>query len=540
MISMADENYNSNIPNDDAEKNGGIPEEVLNAMREFFEKLTGGEIDAPLAGRVFFIRGPDGSVETTTDPSAAASYMGAKREDPNVNYVDIPIIGGEWTIRIVDLIPNRGNSEFTFSLEIFPNPDSGMEISKNTIDLYEMMTLITNPSFLNFVLSSLTHANVWRRDEINMVASLNKNDPFIRVIVPCATTVPPKWIRDLDEQSPGDFEITSFTENRITPVGNLDLIYNVTRARHLYEPLIRYDATATINSVSAKNFRNTPLDHVLFYNLLVQELLEDAVRSFYPANEIGAYMLNHLDQLHTFFNVAVSQNSIKFFLDVSPGTIILSDGLPRQYEYLGRYLHGIYNKPYDEKPVKDMKNIHNDRYLIMDQITTFNWTTKTQTYPTLMRLKGTKSAPNDNIIIWEDGRLIFNAGVLVAGFGNKTESNEILYEFKEAPSLHCFKLVKNYWIPLDNDLRFRVSNTEMKPVCIVNVDLPEMLRMELKNSDDIIKHLISMHDNILNLIERSKSNINRREKNAKIITESMVLNGDVFRFMVAFATIDNQ
>ena len=530
---MSDENK---TPIDPEEENKNpIPEEIREAMQKFMDKVMNGEF--PPDGRVFFIQKPNGDVDMTTDPN---EMMRLSREfigdnQPVQKYVDIPILKGYWTIRVVDIVPNRGDDVATFSLEIFPRICENAETASD-VDLYEMMGLIKTPAFLNFVLSSLTHANIWHCDDINMIANVSNDDAYIRVIVPNATSKLPSWIQDI-WRSKEDFEITSNTENRV--IGDLDFIVNCTKQRHLYEPLVHYDMTATLNSAGRPNFVEYPFDHTVFYAYLIKNLLEDAVRSFYPVNEIGLYMLNHLEQLHTFFNVAILKNTIKVILDVSPGTIILNDGLPRQYEYLGNNRHGIYHKPYDDKPVKQMKNVLNDRYLIMDQISAFNWSSRKQTFPKMVYSSGVRMGQNDIIDVWKSDSIIFNFNVILNGYGVKTSDGENLVDVRQVESVKCKDLVKSYWVPNSNDIRFMRGHTDMKPVAIVNVSLTEMIKLGLKNSDEILRHLITSEDNIISIINNASGFSTRKGKKGNLITESMLLMEDTFRFIVAFATFNN-
>ena len=214
---MSDENK---TPIDPEEENKNpIPEEIREAMQKFMDKVMNGEF--PPDGRVFFIQKPNGDVDMTTDPN---EMMRLSREfigdnQPVQKYVDIPILKGYWTIRVVDIVPNRGDDVATFSLEIFPRICENAETASD-VDLYEMMGLIKTLAFLNFVLSSLTHANIWHCDDINMIANVSNDDAYIRVIVPNATSKLPSWIQDI-WRSKEDFEITSNTENRVIYMNRL-------------------------------------------------------------------------------------------------------------------------------------------------------------------------------------------------------------------------------------------------------------------------------------------------------------------------------
>ncbi len=531
---MSDENKTPIDPEE--EDKNSIPEEIREAMQRFMDGVMSGEF--PPDGKVFFIRKPNGDVDITTDPN---EMMRLSREfigdnQPVSKYVDIPILKGDWTIRVVDIVPTIGDDKTTFSLEIFPSL-GGNRKTTDDVDLYEMMGLIKTPAFLNFVLSSLTHANIWHCDDINMIANVSKEDAYIRVIVTNATNIRPVWILKILESNADDFEITSNTENRV--IGDLDFIVNCTKQRHLYEPFVHYDMTATLNSAGRPNFVDYPFDHTVFYAYLIKNLLEDAVRSFYPVNEIGLYMLNHLEQLHTFFDVAILKNTIKVILDVSPGTIILNDGLPRQYEYLGNNRHGIYRKPYDDKPVKQMKDVLNDRYLIMDQISAFNWSSRTQTFPKMVYSSGVRMGQNDIIDVWKSDSIIFNFNVVLNGFGVKTSDGKDLVDVRQVESVKCKNLVKSYWVPNSDDIRFMRGHTDMKPVAIVNVSISEMIKLGLKNSDEILRYLITSEDNIISIINNASGFSTRKGKKGNLITESMLLMEDTFRFIVAFATFNN-
>lgn len=507
----------------------GMPEELVDAIKELLSDPS----KIPPSGQIFLIRTPDGKVNVTTDPKSVP----VNPFSPKSPYVDIPVLKGEWTIRLVDIVPNRKDGNFTFSLEIFPNISKHMEVTEGSkLDIYDIMNLIESPPFLNFLLSSLTHANVWHPGDIHTIANISKNDAYIRAIVPNASSEPPKWITDLNERTPGDFEVVSTTEN--FSMGQMDMIRSVIRSRHLYEPLIQYDVTVTLNSADKWNFQTTPFDHVLFFRLLVMELLEDAVKSFYPVNSFCAYMLNNLWQLHTFFNVAILQNTLRFFLDVSPGTVFLSDGHPHQYEYLGNSLHAVYNKPFEDTIVKDMKD-RNERYLIQDQVTMFNWSSKTQVYPAGISNRGTRYVSDDEVTLWKTNPLIFNLGVALNGFKDEIDNGTNLIGCKLYSSTKCSNLVKRYWVPYSGEIEFTIGSRTIHPICIIDADLEKMVKLGLNNSDDVLRYLIENNDNALHLIQNWKTRAPRKFRNANTATESLILNQETFRFMVISVVIDN-
>jgi len=527
MSDFNNKNPNDNLP-EEIPIPEGMPEEIAEAIREFFKDPS----KIPSNGQIFLIRTPDGKVNVSTDPKSVPINLSS----PKSNYVDIPVLRKEWIIRLVDVVPNRIEDNFTFSLEVFPNFSSKMETTGGKVDIYDIMNLIKNPSFLNFLLSSLTHANVWHPGDIHTIANLSNGDAFIRAIVPNATSVPPKWIRELSEKTPGDFEVVSRTENFL--IGQLDTVRSVIRSRHLYEPLIQYDVTVTLNSADKWNFLTTTFDHVFFYNFLVRELLEDAVKSFYPINNICMYMLNNLWQLHTFFNVAILQNTLRFFLDVSPGTVFLSDGLPHQYEYLGKDVHAVYQKTYDDTVVKDMKD-RNDRYLLRDQIAAFNWSSKTQVYPAGIGFRGTKFVSDDEVTLWKTNSLIFNAGISIEGHDGEIDNGTNLIQCKIYPSNRCSSLVSRYWVPCSNEIEFTIGSRTLRPICIIDVNLAEMVKLGLKDSDDILHYLIDENDNVVHLIQNRRTHAPKKFRNAYTVTESLVLNQETFRFMVSSAVVDN-
>lgn len=551
------QNPNNPTKPDDNNEEEVSDEEKAESLAEGIEQLADMIRDNPdkffgnldkFGGKIFMVKGPDGEIHVANDaeslPPEVADEIRRRKEaqadrEENMDlqttgYINIPILRDEWIVRVVDIVHGPDDDEFNFSLEVFPVLDSGMIVTRN-IDIYEIIDLIKNTAFINFILSSLTRANVWNPEYISVIASIESDDTYLRVVIPHANREPPEWISKIERDSPLDFQTTS--EIHTIEVGGLNMVRNTVRFRHLYEPLIKYHVTSTLVSTSPKNFNTNPIDHALFYNLMIRDLLEDAVRSFYSTNEFGAYMLKHLGQLRTHLMVAIQKNTIDVIMYVSPGTIFLRDGLPRRYEYMGDFTHAISDGVYEDKPVKDMGKIQNNRYLIMDQIAMFQWTPRTQYYPTMLINSGSSLVdPNEEKTIWKTSGFVFNTGLIMTGFGSMVDSDQLV-NFHRMESARCRELVKNYWLPNRENLKFNVMSTEMRLLGIVEVNLVEMIKMGLKSSDDILKYLIEKHD-VSWLLDDRKKPFLKKEKNANLITSSLVLNNDVFRFMVATAVFN--
>lgn len=352
----------------DEEERPEIPENLTpdHPEYEYFKSLFGGQNPTAFMQRAFRVvpdgkggfkkipLSPDeieffkkmfmgnGAQRNTGAPTTSGVSMGSPTPSQYPHYL---FLNREYVIQFVNGVTSQG-SDVTLYLEVVKNP-LVTDFNYSILDAYEKLN---DNQFLTYLISLYADLYLWDIGSVKMNVIQNANPMYKDekiVIIIKASKACPEWINNLNPVDFVGYEIT----DAITPFKDIptQIFQNVYVQKHLYQPVVRVDATFTVGSNTRIQFTSPAIDTYGIYNQLVLPTIIEAVEIFYPAIAITSlYSRSTLNSVHIAYQTRIQNNLLEVIAYVSPAYVIDHGNRAFGFIPLNDDLFAISQQPIDD------------------------------------------------------------------------------------------------------------------------------------------------------------------------------------------------
>lgn len=271
-----------------------------------------------------------------------------------INFPHFYIFNSEYILQIVNGVANEG-PDVTLYIEIIKNP-AIKEFKYSILDVYEKTK---GNQFINFIISVYAELYLWDVSglKVNIVQNAHPKTPDEKIVIiaKCSKNIP-DWVAGLNPIDFIGYEITkTITPFKDTPA---QLFENIYVKKHVYEPILRVDASLAIGSNYNILLTDENIDMYGIYHNLVMPAIVDALDVLYPEIALTSlYSRQTLECAHIAFETKLTDYMLEVIFYIAPAYIVAQENKVFEFMPLGDNIFAIGDTPVSHLPFTDREGL---------------------------------------------------------------------------------------------------------------------------------------------------------------------------------------